>query len=57
MLLGTKIKFSVYLKICTFLKEFTKYLRPILVFMGNGALREKFNFKRFLLVYTKVLFW
>ena len=44
MLLGTKINFSVYLKIFTFLKEFTKYLRPILVFMRNGALREKFNF-------------
>ena len=42
------------------LQSFTKFLRQNLVFMGNSALRENFNFlfiKRLLVVLTKFPFW
>ena len=47
-------------KYCLQKQEFTKYLRPTLVFMRNSTLRENFNiffFEIFLLVLGKCLFW
>ena len=38
-------------------QSFTKYLTLTLVFMWNTPLREKFSFKRFLLLLTKFWFW